>query len=120
MKLTRVTLDTVCNGAAPEIFAHQFSKLLANIEDPNTEPESKRVVIMKFTFKPSKGRDEASCKIEAKVNLAGMEPTTGHIFIGREEDGGPMVAVTQDVKQEVLPLEDPQVTPISKASGAPA
>lgn len=96
-KLTEVDLSTVAQGAAPEVFEHEFQKVLANIQDPNTDPEEVRSVTLTFKFKPLKSREEAQVRLEVKSKLAAMAPVAGHMFMGRKE--GRIVAATHDTDQ---------------------
>ena len=41
----KVSLTNLGNGAAVELFDHELQKVLANIDDPNTDPKEKRKII---------------------------------------------------------------------------
>lgn len=113
-KLTEVALDTVCRGAAPEVFAHEFRKVLANVQDLNTDPKEVRTITIKFKFKPLDSREEAQVRMEVKTILAAVAPVGGHMFMGRAD--GKLMATTHDTVQEALDLKaSGKVTPIDRA-----
>lgn len=111
-KLTEVSLDTVCRGAAPEVFEHEFKKILANIQDLNTDPTEVREITLKFKFKPLDSREEAQCRLQVSSKLAAMAPVGGHMFMGRAD--GKLMATTHDTEQESLAFES-SVTPIDQS-----
>lgn len=112
-KLTDVELGTICRGAAPEVFAHEFKKVLDNIQDLNTDPTEVRTITMKFKVKPLDSREEAQIRLEVGTRLAAVAPVGGHMFMGRSD--GRFRATTHDTQQDELPLN---VTPITKGVGA--
>lgn len=111
-KLTDVELDTICRGAAPEVFLHEFRKVLVNIQDLNTDPTEVRSITMKFKFKPLDSREEAQVRMEVTTKTAAVAPVGGHMFMGRA-DGQPR-ATTHDTTQESLDL-DTKVTSIDRS-----
>lgn len=114
-KLTDVDLVTICRGAAPEVFAHEFRKVLANVQDLNTDPTEVRTITMKFKFKPLDSREEAQVRMEIQTKLAAVAPVGGHMFMGRSD--GQFRATTHDTQQEALDLRDSgKVTSIDRAS----
>jgi len=112
--LTDVTLETVARGAAPEVFAHEFAKVLKNIQDPNTDPGEVRSISLTFKFKPLTSREEAQVRLEVKSKLAAMAPVGGHMFMGRQD--GKLRATTHDTSQDDLfDRETGEVIPIDTA-----
>jgi len=104
-KLTEVTIETVAKGAAPEVFQHEFEKVLHDIRDLNKDPEAVRSITMTFKFRPLKSREEAQVRLDVRTKLADLTPVVGsHMFIGRR--GGELVATTHDVQQEDLGFDD--------------
>lgn len=107
-KLIDVDLNTVARGAAPEMFNHEFKKVLESMRDLNTDPKAKRTITFKFVFEPLDSREEARVTVSAKTDLPSIAPAGGHMFVGRSE--GQFRATTHDTQQEDLGLE--KVTPI--------
>jgi hypothetical protein len=121
-KLTQITLANVCRGAAPQLFEHEFRRVLANIQDVNTDPLEERSIVLKIRFKPSKSREEAMTRIDVTAKLAGTMPVTGHMFMGRDDPTdakSPIIAAVQDVRQEILPLEEPKPAEAEPAAKDP-
>ena len=110
-KLIDVELGTVARGAAPEVFAHEFRKVLDSIRDLNTDPQAKRKITMTFEFEPLESREEARVTLSAKTVLPAIASVQGHMFMGRAD--GQFRATTHDTKQEDLDL---QVTPIDRSA----
>lgn len=95
-----LTLDTVGNGAARELFANELAKVLENIDDPNCEAESKRRITLTFEFRPSADRRDVSIDIQAEAKLVPFNGHSSKAFVGRV--GGKMVA--KAFNHEQLPL----------------
>lgn len=102
-ELKELTLESIAAGAASELFDHALAEVLANIRDPNTDAEAKRTIKLEFVFNPHRSRNEAAVSVEVSSKLAGVLPASGYLFVARED--GQLVAYTNDVQQENLPLE---------------
>lgn len=111
-----VSLETIGNGALPELFGHEWNKLLANAQDPNTDPEETREITIKVKVKPNKNRDEAQTRVSISSKLASFSPVQQRVFMG-EKNGAP-VAVTFDPKQGDMFRSDSGVTPIARKDAA--
>lgn len=107
-KLIDVALDTVARGAAPEVFGHEFQKVLDSIRDLNTDPKAKRTITMKFDFEPLESREEARVTLSAKTVLPAIASVQGHMFMGRAD--GKLRATTHDTQQDEIEF----VTPIDR------
>lgn len=95
-----VTLDTIGGGALAELFAAELTRVLANIADPNTDPEIKRAIGITVSFKPNRERDVADVKLTCTSKLAGIMTVSTQVFMGRS--GGKLVAVENDPRQSNL------------------
>jgi len=78
-----VSLSNIADGAAIEQFAYEWALLLENVLDPNTEPEAKREVTLKFSVKPDENRDIGDTEIACTSKLAGQKPVKTKIIIGK-------------------------------------
>jgi hypothetical protein len=99
-KLTEVTLDSLGGGLAQEIFSREMDRVLANIDDPNTDPQQSRKITLIVTFKPEKSRTHASVLVSSKSVLAGIRPAETEVHLYRH--GGRLVATEDDVHQPSL------------------
>lgn len=93
-----VTLSTIAGGAADERFALEFSRVLANIADPNTKPKAKRSITLTLTFTPTEGRDAMTVELDVRKKLAPLAAVSELAFISRNRDGTPR-ATRHDARQ---------------------
>lgn len=91
MKLSEVTLEGVASGAAPELFAKVWGEILANIQDPNTEPTAARSATLKVTVTPAEDRESGELTVALSSKLAPPRPVSAKIYMGRRD--GRLVAV---------------------------
>jgi hypothetical protein len=76
-----VSLATLKNGAAIELFDEELRKVLENIADINTSPTAKREVLLKVSFKPlSDQREDISVDIAVNAKLQPIKPTATTIY----------------------------------------
>lgn len=108
-----VTLDTLGGGALAELFSEDLARVLANINDPNTDEKAKRSITMTVTFTPNKDRDQADISIFCSAKLAGIPKVSSQVFIGRQ--AGKLVAVEHNPKQSDL-FDQPKPT-LAASSG---
>lgn len=100
-----VTLSTIAGGAAVERFEEELNKVLRNIEDPNTDPEKKRSIVLKFDLFPSKLRDNFQVIVSSESKVAPVTPADATCFIIKQ--AGRRVAVAYDPQQGRLFKEQP-------------
>lgn len=93
----RVSLVSIANGAALELFERELSSVLANIQDVNTAPRSKREITIRIAFKADESRERADVQVEVKSKLAGVRPVDREIFLGKQD--GENVAVQSNPRQ---------------------
>lgn len=93
----RIRLDTIAGGAAMDRFDEELSKVLANIADPNTNPEKLRSITIKITMRPNKVRDAGEVVVSSEAKLAPVKPADATVFFGKV--GGRRVAVAWDPRQ---------------------
>ena len=114
-----VTLATIAGGAAMERFEEALGQILTNIADPNTDPEKKRSIILKFDLFPSKLRDNFQVVVSSETKTAPVTPADATCFIVKQ--AGRRVAVAYDPQQGRLFQEQPKgpqgVVPRAAAQG---
>lgn len=84
MNETALTISSIANGAINERFQEELSKVIKNIEDPNTEAKTKRKIVITLELTPNETRDIVSTKINTKSNLAPSYSIGTNMFVGRE------------------------------------
>lgn len=113
-----LTLDTVCNGAARELFQQELDRVLRNVLDPNTKAEEKRSITLTLTMHPSEDRDSIKMVLDSKAVLAPNRGAGGVAFVGQNGRTGEIVATVYNAKQLQLGLsaEPPKPTVLPKAA----
>ena len=114
MEYKEANLITINGGAAAELFAEEFRKVLLNVNDLCVPADTEREIKLTFKIRPTKDRSMASILIEAKSKLAGVEPHSGQVFIGHE--GNKLRALTSDMKQGQLFDEKAQTSSVDQQS----
>lgn len=99
-EMPRLTLDTIANGAVPELFKQELDRVLANILDPNTPAEAKRSLRIDITIEPNDDRTAARHFVEVSSKLAPFKGAAGVMFVGRRR--GEPVAVVSNLQQTQL------------------
>ena len=102
-----VTLESLGHGALGELFALELAKVLANIEDPNTDSEAKRAITVLVTVKPNKDRDALAVNVRVGSKLAPVASIETRLFMGRRN--GKLLAVEDDARQPKL-FDEPRPT----------
>ena len=97
-----ISLETLGQGAAVELFSEELQKVLDNVLDPNTKATAVRSVTLKFIVKPDEDRTFASTALECTAKLAPTRPVGVPIYIGKH--AGLAVATERDTRQ--LAFED--------------
>jgi len=92
-----LSLETLGQGAAVELFNEELAKILDNVLDPNTQPTAPRSVTLTFAITPDEDRAFGAGKIDVRTRLAPRKPVGLPIYIGRK--AGRAVATERDQRQ---------------------
>jgi hypothetical protein len=126
-----INLNSFADGALAERFNIEFQKLLANVADPNTDPEKVRKLTITVSVKSDKRRKVSNVSVVAKTTLlpardiqtqvlmdfdANGEVTGAELLSGEEgqmfidKDGDPATDIGQKVEipSNVLDLQKKQ------------
>ena len=98
-----VSLSTLGKGAAADLFAEEFAKVLENIADVNTEAKAPREIRLSVKIIPRENRDFAAVKISCTSKLAALKQYETSVHMGVE--GGKVRAFEEEIKQIPLDLE---------------
>lgn len=98
-----MTLSNICGGGVEEVFQREWSKVLENIADINTDPEAKRKISLEFTIAPFEDRSGAQVTFFCKSKTIPVDAVKGTVFLQRR--GLVMVAVPHDPKQTRLSFD---------------
>lgn len=116
---TVVSLTTLNQGAAIELFDAELRKVLADIADPNTTAKAKRAISLTVVFAPDEDRSMAMIGIDCKSKIAGRRGSATRIFFGFMN--GQPVAVEAHPNQGRLFDKEPgklKTVPMKGASNA--
>jgi hypothetical protein len=102
-----VTLSTLADGAALELFQAELERCVENILDPNTDPEAVRKVVLEVRIEPNQDREVGICSVKVRSTLAGIRGAGTTLFFGRHQ--GQAIAVESNPKQTQL-FETPELT----------
>jgi len=97
MEKETVTLSNLCSGAVEEVFQREWSEVLQNISDVNTDAEAKRKITLEFTIEPFEDRSGAQVTFACKSKVVPVTAVKGTVFLQRS--GTAIVAVPHDPKQ---------------------
>lgn len=103
-KLSKISLGSIGNGVAGELFDREMKAILENIRDMTTPWKQKRRLSLEFTFYPDESRDSASVEIECVKKIPTVAPKLSTLFID-EDDEGEFIGVQEDPKQPMLDLK---------------
>lgn len=92
-----VTLASIGNGAALELFDHELKRVIANIVDPNTSAKAKRGITIKVVIQPDEERGIGFASVEVTSKLAGVKPVSSTMYFGKKD--GELVAVQNQFTQ---------------------
>lgn len=107
-----VTLASIGNGAAMELFEHELKKVIANIADPNTSAKTKRSVNIKVIIQPDEDRGIGFASVEVTAKLAGVKPVPSTMYFGKKD--GEFVAVQNQFAQPgIFDTDKTNVTPLT-------
>lgn len=111
METHEISLTTICDGGVPEVFAREFKEVLANILDPNTDPERARGLTLKFTIKPYEDRTGAQVSFTCKSTLQPVAVAKSTVFLSRHT--GALKAYTVDQRQGALFGTEEKAPPVT-------
>jgi hypothetical protein len=94
-----VSLENLKAGGVIQLFQEELDKVLANIMDPNTEPEKVREVILRVLIKPDPDRSSAKVAIVPSSKLAPVVPLGTRMFFGKK--AGKFLAWEMEAKANI-------------------
>jgi hypothetical protein len=103
------------SGAVIDLFDEELKKVLANIEDENTEAKAERSVTIKIAIKPDKTRHTGEIKVQAHSSLAKVKPSESFVFFDVDEDGR-LAAFEDDPGPELPGIDQGEPVQFPRAS----
>ena len=120
--LETLSLDNICGGAVPEVFARELDAVLKNIADVNVPAQKKRSLTLEIAFKPFEDRSGAEIEFSCKSKTVPIAAVKSRMYIAQQ--AGQHVAIPDNPNQRKLfpapeaPAEPTNVHNIAKAKGA--
>jgi len=108
-----VTLTTLLDGAAVELFQFELDRVLRNIENENTDPKAARKIVVEVTFLPDDDRGAGYVDVKVNGKLAAIRSDQKRVYFGR--DHNQPVAREFDPKQIQMFEPTRAVEPIAAA-----
>ena len=97
----QVTLASIGGGAADELFINALSKVLDNIQDPNTKATDTREIALKFKVTTDEERKVGKIEVSCATKLAGVRGMAVAVYLGQQD--GVNVAVESPRQEELFP-----------------
>jgi hypothetical protein len=92
----------MAKGAIVEQFDKVLLDVMANIDDPNTDPKAVREVTIKVKFRPQSDRKTVPIEHSVVAKLAPMKKTEATVFVVRNNRTGEVIAVQDNRTQDEM------------------
>lgn len=111
MEQQRLSLASLGDGGALELFNVALQEVLKNIQDPNTRADAERSITLTVKIKPDKSRDLGCLKYKVVPKLAPIAEQEGRVFLPQQPDAsGSYYATEHNPKQPNLAFHETEVT----------
>jgi hypothetical protein len=94
-----INLLNLGSGVLVEKFEEELERVVENILDPNTDPKTKREVILRVSIKPAGDRTFGVVSIAASSRLAASTSWETRAFFGKDRKSGKALAFEDDPRQ---------------------
>lgn len=118
MEPREISLASLADGAAEQLFQAAFADVLKNIDDPNTAWKAPREITLRIRVSCDEQRRAGAISIGCATKLPGARPVSTIIHLGRHQ--GQFTAV-EAFKQEDLfptPIGGPVAVETTSEGGA--
>ena len=110
-----VTLSSLANGAAMELFDEELAKVVENVLDPNTDPQLVREISLKVKIKPDESRRMAGVVVQVTSKTGPYKGVGTQFWFGKK--GGRCFAVENNPAQGELFENAPKPTAVNFKTG---
>lgn len=102
MRKVKKSILEACHGTILEIADNELEKVMANINDINTDPKKKRTIDIKLSFQPNQDRSKINMTAQVKSRVEPLVPTETTLFNIQEtnEKTGEVVNVLRELTGE--------------------
>lgn len=85
--MPNLNLAEMAEGAFLEQFHCELAKVLANIDDPNTDPKKVRKITLTATLKADEERDIVNFEVQSKASLVAAKPLATKVMLDKDSSG---------------------------------
>ena len=117
-EMKKVSFETIGYGAAIERADLKLSRVLKNIQDPNTSPKAVREINIKIKIKPSEDRGAGQVEIQATSKLAPVIEHVTQVYIGKDMTGAP--EISEIIVTDLFDQVGANVTPMTRKESSNA
>ena len=111
-----LTLTTLADGAAVEAFGAALEKLLANLDDPNTDWKAKRTIAIEAIFTSDEDRKLGTVQLRCTTKLPGQKVITSQVYYGHHH--GVLTAVSVPSQIDMFPTPEARPRVVKEGDGA--
>jgi hypothetical protein len=115
MSESPVTLSSLAGGKAMELFDAELSKVVDNILDPNTLPDTIRQVVLEVRIKPDASRRNAAVGIAVTSKTGPFKNASTMFYFGKHQ--GRAFAVENNPDQGMLFDQPAKLININERTG---
>ncbi len=112
--MLKIDLSKLAGGALQEKFNREITKVIENMQDPNTPYSVARSINIKITFRQGEERDDAKVDIAVTSKLAGVINASTSFAMGKDLGSGE-VEVREYGKQIPGQMSFEDVEPVKSA-----
>ncbi|QSR02669.1 hypothetical protein J0J36_03090 [Lactococcus sp. LG1074] len=87
MQKIDLNLSSLASGGVQENFDMEVKKLLENVQDPNTDAEKPRKLVMTLTLQPDESRELIKLDSQIKLTMAPTKSVTTNLIAGLNQSG---------------------------------
>lgn len=102
MRKVKKSILEACHGAILDIADNELEKVMANINDINTDPKKRRTIDIKLVFQPNQDRSKIAMTAQVKSKIEPLVPTETTLFNVQEKNDktGEVVNVLRELTGE--------------------
>lgn len=80
-----IDLNKFADGAIAQKVERELERVIANIHDPNTEPEKKRKITITLTLSADEKREYIDTEVEVKSSLVPSKSASAKMIMGKHD-----------------------------------
>lgn len=89
--MLHVDLTQLAGGTLQEKFDREITRVVENMQDPNTPFNEKRGITINLSFRQNELRDDAKIEISVKSKLAGVISAKTNFAMGKDLETGQVI-----------------------------